>query len=72
MMVKVVVVMGLLAIIYCLGSGAYYLVRADQGSASMVKALTWRIGLSFLLFAFLFFSYWMGWLHPHAPIQPLQ
>ena len=68
-MVKAVVVIGLLLIIYCLGSGAYFLVR-DQQQSRMVKALTWRVLLSLLLFIFLFVAHWMGWLHPHAAMLP--
>lgn len=31
---------------------------------NMAKALTFRIGLSVLLFIFVLISYWMGWIQP--------
>ena len=68
-MVKAGVIIGLLLILYCLGSGAYFLVR-DQSKSRMVKALTWRVLLSLLLFIFLFIAHWVGWLHPHAATLP--
>lgn len=65
MLLKLVVVVVLLVIFYCLLSALYYLLyRKDP--LHMVKALTWRIGLSVLLFAFLFLAYELGWIHPHA------
>jgi Protein of unknown function (DUF2909) len=42
----------------------YLLYRKD--AAHMVQALTWRIGLSVLLFALLFVAYGLGWVHPHG------
>jgi hypothetical protein len=66
--IKLIVLLGLLAIILCLGSGAYFLVKRGGKPQSMAWSLTWRIVLSFALFGFLFFAYWMGWIHPHAAI----
>ncbi len=34
------------------------------GSKRMVKALTLRVGISLLLFIFILFSFWMGWIKP--------
>lgn len=66
MIVKVIVVILLLFIVYSLGSALYFLVREkNRDSANVVRSLTWRIGLSFILFTLLFFSYWMGWIVPH-------
>jgi Protein of unknown function (DUF2909) len=65
MFLKLVVVGTLIVILYCLISALYYLVYR-QDAHQMVKALSWRIGLSVLLFAFLFLAYFLGWLHPHG------
>jgi hypothetical protein len=43
----------------------YFLVHDKGNSDRIVKALTWRIGLSILLFIFLFFAFAMGWVTPH-------
>ena len=65
MFLKIFVLIVFAVILYCLGSGAFYLTKKDDGRA-FAKALTWRIVLSVLLFAFLFFAYWMGWIAPHG------
>ena len=66
MIVKVIIILLLLLILYSLGSALYYLVKERRGNATdVVKALSWRIGLSLLLFCLLFFAFWMGWITPH-------
>lgn len=65
MFLKLGVIVVLLVIFYCLISALYYLLyRKDP--LHMIKALTWRIGISVLLFAFLFLAYGLGWIHPHG------
>ena len=50
MLSKILIVIALLVILYTLGSSFYFLVR-DQGSGNRtVRRLSWRIGLSVLLF----------------------
>lgn len=51
-------------IAYSLGSALYYMMKDGGGSKRMVKALTMRIGLSIILFMFIGFSFWMGWIKP--------
>ena len=51
-------------IVYSLGSALYYMMKDQGGSKRMVKALTMRIGLSILLFIFVIFAFWMGWIKP--------
>lgn len=63
---KLIVILMLLAIIFSLGSGVYYMMRDKGGSKNMVKALTWRIGLSVALFIFLLLAYFLGWVQPHG------
>lgn len=65
MFLKLAVIVVLIVIFYCLISALYYLLyRKDV--VHTVTALTWRIGLSVLLFALLFLSYGLGWIHPHG------
>jgi hypothetical protein len=66
MLFKWVIVLFILFVLYSLGSGLYYLVRDKSRSTRVVKALTWRIGLSLLLFILLFVAYALGWIQPHS------
>ena len=63
--VKAIIVILLLCIFFALGSALYYLMFDKGDSNRIVKALTWRIGLSLLLFGLLLLSYAMGWITPH-------
>jgi len=63
---KVIIVLFLLLILYSLGSALYYLIKDQYNSTCIVKALTWRIGLSLVLFIFLMVMYWMGFIEPHG------
>lgn len=65
MIIKVIVGLLFLFIFFSLGSALYYLVKDNADSDRVVKALTWRIGLSILLFIFLFIAFAFGWIHPH-------
>ena len=60
-----IVVALLLAIMISLGSGLFYLVKDKSNSDRTVRALTWRIGLSLLLFFLLILIYRMGWISGH-------
>lgn len=68
MLVKLIIILFLLIILYSLGSALYYLAheRSEADADRVVKALTWRIGLSLLLFVLLFVAYAMGWIKPHG------
>ncbi|PWQ99028.1 twin transmembrane helix small protein [Leucothrix arctica] len=65
---KVVVLCFFVFILYSLGSAGYYMMKDPSGSRRMLKALTMRIGASILLFMFLMFSYWMGWIQPDGAL----
>lgn len=65
---KIVVAILTLIILYCLGSALFFMVGRKGDEEKMVKALTWRISLSLVLFALLFVGFYMGWLHPHPLI----
>jgi hypothetical protein len=55
----------MLMVIYSLGSASFYMLKA-RDSKKMAKALTWRIGLSLLIFALLLVAAIVGWWEPHA------
>ena len=55
----------MLLVLYSLGSASFYLLKA-RDSEKMAQALTWRIGLSLLIFALLFVGAFAGWWQPHA------
>jgi hypothetical protein len=68
---KVLIIVALLLVVYQLAYAAYCLINPHKKRVRMVRALTWRITLSLMLFGFLLFSAWVGWLHPHSVI-PVQ
>ena len=63
---KFIVVIVLIAIIASLASALYYLVKKEEESEKLVRALTWRIGLSISLFFLLIIAFFMGWIQPHG------
>ena len=67
--IKIVVIIFLLMIIGSLGYALYRLARERnqnrEDAYQVVRALTWRIGLSLLLFFLLILAYYQGWIHPH-------
>lgn len=66
MLAKTLVIIFLLAIVYSLGAGLYYMI-VDKGTTDRtVKALTWRIGLSVVLFLIIIVMIWTGVLKPHG------
>ena len=66
MFTKAIIFVVMLIILIALGSSLVFLVRDEGKTNRTVKALTWRIGLSLLLFLFLFLAFSMGWIQPHA------
>ncbi|MEO8344893.1 MAG: twin transmembrane helix small protein [Betaproteobacteria bacterium] len=63
---KIVVIVVLVAIIAALFAALVFLYRDAGRGNRVVWALTVRVGLSVGLFAFLWFSYWMGWIGPQG------
>ncbi|ROO27811.1 hypothetical protein SAOR_08310 [Salinisphaera orenii MK-B5] len=64
-MIKIIVVAFMLAIVIALGSGLVFLVRDTGDERRVVKALTWRIILSFVLIGLLVLGYYAGIVQPH-------
>jgi hypothetical protein len=64
--IKIVILVVFIGIIVSLGSGLYYLVNDKGDSRRTLRALTWRIGLSVGLFAFLMILIAFGIIEPHG------
>ena len=62
--IKFLILVAFVAILASLASGLVYLFKDDHDSRRVVKALTWRIGLSVALFAVLLFAYALGFIEP--------
>lgn len=66
MVLKILIVIILLTILYSLASSLIFLVM-DRGEGDRtVKRLTWRIGLSIVLFLFLWLAHQLGWIEPNS------
>jgi len=64
MAMRIVVIIGLVAVVAALIIAGVFLYR-DRGRGNrVVIALAVRVLLSASLVAFLVFSYWMGWIGP--------
>lgn len=62
-----VIIVGFLAfIVFNLGAGLYYMMRDKGGTDRTLKALSWRIGLSVLLFLLLLLGFATGLIEPHG------
>ncbi len=68
LIIKAIIIILFLFIFFSLGSALYFLVRDQGQSDRIIKALTWRISLSILLFVLLFVAFAFGWITPHAPV----
>jgi hypothetical protein len=63
---KIIVTLGLLAIVTALFAALVFLYRDKGHGTRMVTALAIRVGLSITLVAFLLVSYYMGWIGPQG------
>lgn len=66
LIMKAIIILFLIFIFFALGSALYYLVKDKGTSDRIVKALTWRIALSLVLFILLLVAYAFGWIVPHS------
>ena len=64
-LIPLLIIGALIAIVASLGSALKHLVRGAGDSRRMVRALTWRIGLSIALFALLMLAWYTGLIEPH-------
>lgn len=63
-LIKLLILVAFVAIIASLASGLVYLFKDDHDSRRVVKALTWRIGLSVAMFLVLLLAYALGFIEP--------
>ncbi len=61
-MLKLVVVLMLIGVMGSLFSGLFFLLRDRGAGHRAVKALTWRVSLSMMVFALLMLAYRWGWI----------
>ena len=66
MVMKILIIVFILAIIYSLGSALIFLVKDHGEGDRTVNRLSWRIGLSLVLFLFLWMAYQLGWIEPSS------
>ncbi len=59
---RIVVALAFIGILYSLASALFFMMKDKGKSNRTVNALTARIGLSVLLFLFVLFAHWMGWI----------
>ena len=63
---KTIIVVLLLIVLFSLGQALYYLIKDESKSDRMLKALTWRIGLSVFIFILLLIGQAVGLIQPHG------
>lgn len=66
MFTKLFIIFVMILIAGSLFSGLIFLIRDTGNSKRAIKALTLRIGISLLLFIFLFIAYQLGLIKPHG------
>jgi len=64
--IKGIIIALLVFVLFSLGSALYFLVVDPAKSTRVVKALTWRISLSIIIFLLLMLAFEMGWIVPHS------
>jgi hypothetical protein len=65
-LIKILTIVILLTILYSLASSLIFLVRDKGEGDRTVRRLTWRIGLSIVLFVFLWVAHQLGWIEPNS------
>jgi len=66
MAIKILIIVGMLLILYSLGSALIFLVKDHGEGDRTVKRLTWRIALSLALFLAIWAAYQMGYIEPNT------
>ncbi len=70
MLTKIVILFLLLAMIVSLFSGLYFLAKDQGRSNRTLKALTYRISIWVVLFAFLVLGIYTGFIKPSNSVRP--
>jgi hypothetical protein len=71
MLIKFIILLFLLTILYSLASSFFFLVKDKGAGARTVQRLTWRVGLSLVLFLLLWGFHSLGWIKPNSgPVKP--
>ena len=65
-LIKIAVIVILGCIVTSLGKAMFHMSSGPEDSAKVVRALTFRIGLSIALFVVLFIAWYAGALTPHS------
>lgn len=68
MLMKIFIILFLLTIVYSLASSFFFLVRDKGQSDRTVRRLTWRIGLSLVLFLLLWAAHQFGLIEPSGRV----
>ncbi|MGH8171966.1 MAG: twin transmembrane helix small protein [Rhodanobacteraceae bacterium] len=66
MVSTILIVIFLVAIVYNLGAGLYFMMTDKGQSDRTLRALTRRIGLSVLLILLVILGIWLGIIKPHG------
>ncbi len=66
MIFKTIIVVLLLIVLFSLGQALFFLMKDGGKSDRMLKALTWRIGLSVFIFILLLIGQAVGLIQPHG------
>jgi hypothetical protein len=69
--IKIIVVLAFIGILLSLASALFFLVNDRGDSRRAVRALTWRVGLSVGLFAFIMALIGLGLIEPHGIYPPV-
>ncbi|MDZ4731370.1 MAG: twin transmembrane helix small protein [Xanthomonadales bacterium] len=71
MLIKLIILLFLLTILYSLASSFFFLVKDKGQGDRTVQRLTWRVGLSLVLFLLLWGAHSLGWIEPNSgPVKP--
>lgn len=65
MIFKIIILSLLAVVLISLGTALFAMASGDK-SDKMVKSLSWRIGLSVLIFVLLMIGHKFGWITPHG------
>lgn len=65
-LIRIAIIAALIGIVVSLGSALYHLSSGKGDPQKMVRALTWRVGLSIGLFVMLFVAWRAGLIQPHG------